>query len=109
MLFPRAPRVSAARTTWRFRRPERVHNRVSDGAERTEGPVRAPRIGLLVIDGVTLAAIAALRTRLETLGVQVLLLVPTGGALLPVGGALLPRRRRARCPLAAARGASVRP
>jgi hypothetical protein len=71
--------------------------------------VRAPRIGLLVIDGVTLAVITPVRARLETLGAQVVLLVPTGGSVLPVGGRYFPAAAGpgARLPLHAVRAGDI--
>lgn len=50
----------------------------------------APRIGLLVTDGVTLAEVTPMRERLAVLGVPVTILIPSGGALLPVSGRYFP-------------------
>lgn len=50
----------------------------------------ALRIGLLVVDGITLAEVVPARERLEQLGMQVVLLVPDGGSILPVTGRYYP-------------------
>ncbi len=50
----------------------------------------APRIGLFVIDGVTLAQVTPMRDSLERAGADVIIIVPTGGSILPVGGRYFP-------------------
>lgn len=46
----------------------------------------ALRIALLIIDGVTLAEVTPIRERLNVLGTQATIIVPTGGPILPVSG-----------------------
>jgi len=50
----------------------------------------ALRIGLLVLDGTTLAEVIPVRERLEALGAQVTLVIPGGGSILPVTGRYFP-------------------
>lgn len=50
----------------------------------------ALRIGLLIVDGVTLDEVAPVRERLENLGANVTAVVPTGGPVLPVSGRYYP-------------------
>lgn len=50
----------------------------------------APRIGLLIIDAITLADVTPICTRLEALGWPVVVIVPTGGSILPVNGRYFP-------------------
>ncbi len=62
----------------------------------------ASTIGLLIIDGITLAEVTPICDRLEKLGTPVIVVVPTGGPILPVSGRYYPaagghNARRALC------------
>ncbi|HEX2949664.1 MAG TPA: hypothetical protein VHV83_08865 [Armatimonadota bacterium] len=50
----------------------------------------ALRIGLLAIDGITLEEVTPARERLEDIGAQVTVLIPSGGSILPVTGRYFP-------------------
>lgn len=50
----------------------------------------ALRIGILAVDGTTLAEVAPVRERFAALGAQVTLIVPGGGSILPISGRYYP-------------------
>ena len=70
--------------------PPRFTITTEDHGERTGWQLAAPTIGLLIIDGITLAEVTPICDYLENLGTPVIVIVPTGGSMLPISGQYYP-------------------